>query len=429
MSSRTFEDPTTQPSGGLTRRRLLAGAGVGGAALVLGQGLRLSSSEAAVLTAVPGGYNEDWALLSDPLRNTPRVPASPTFAQRVRKAWDGYATYARTGVDWTTVRTTPIDRATSWASYDPMNAAFAAAGCDTGRGNFNRSGIRLLPVVSGCPPEFAESTQSGGPGWAYPRDEYLADFGHFVAETVKHFHQTHGNVTAVEIWNEPNLETFGAVPAGKLAGMINATRDAIVDYKARGQIPQDFTIVSGGLSLTARSVNGYRDGRPNLSPWETYLEDFMQRSRDHSAYHVGVHCYDLRENPQDATDVYTGVDMATAVMRAKQHMLQDQFDTFKTRTHTRQILGHRGRLLLAPTMGPSRTIASARRARQRLRDPRHLPSDDRLPPLPLPRPDIRTPNQLLLPIQRLQPRQHQQERLRQPPRQLDPRHHHQLRPL
>ncbi len=304
---------------------------------MLGQGLRLSSSEAAVLTAVPGGYNEDWVLLSDPLRNTPRVPASPTFAQRVRKAWDGYANYARTGVDWTTVRTTPVDRATSWASYDPMNAAFAAAGCENRSGNITRSGIRLLAVVSGCPPEFAETTQSGGPGWAYPRDEHLADFGHFVAETVKHFHQTHGNVTAVEIWNEPNLETFGAVPAGKLAGMINATRDAIVDYKARGQIPQDFTIISGGLSLTARSVNGYRDGRPNLSPWETYLEDFMQRSRDHSAYHVGVHCYDLRENPTDPTDVYTGVDMATAVMRAKTHMLQDQFDTFKTRTHTRQI--------------------------------------------------------------------------------------------
>jgi hypothetical protein len=335
MNSRTdanrAEMTAQNMPGGVTRRSLLAGAGIGGAALVLGQGLELGDAWAATRTAVPGGYNDGFSEFATPTPIFP--PPQISYDNVCRKLRNGTATYARQTIDWATVQPTangPFD----FSGYDHMNAGLAAAD------------IRFLPVVHGCPSWADPVIGSGGPGWGFPRDNDSA-FGRFAAETLKHFADAHGNVTAVEIWNESNTELFGAVPYRKLASLINSSRDWIVDYKNRGQLAQHMVIVSGGLSLVAEatlsntarflldgSVNG--EGRP--IPWENYLSGFMQDSREHSAYHVGIHCYDLRDTPTPAApdDVYTGVDSSTAVMRAKQHII-GQFDYAKDRTFTRNI--------------------------------------------------------------------------------------------
>ena len=274
--------------GGVTRRSLLVGAGLGGAALVLGPRLGLSDAWADVDTAVPGGYNEDWQALSVP---TPLLPPTPTYAQRVQKAWDGQATYARQTIAWSVVYRTDADvvrGATSWASWDPMNAAFAAeAGAGQARCEVaGRSGIRLLPVVHGCPPEFAEPAQSGGPGWAYP--ETSTSEPSATSSPIRSRTSSTPTETSQQsrFATEPNLfELFGAVPVRKFAAMINASRDAIVDYKtrvdARGRrfLPDDITIITGGLSLvqpadprTTRTIplGGSVNGRGNPASWETY---------------------------------------------------------------------------------------------------------------------------------------------------------------
>ena len=88
-----------------------------------------------------------------------------------------------------------------------------------------------------------------------------------------------------EIWNEPNLSEFGAVPADVFAALIRASCDAIDYYDSIGVFRfGSKRVVSGGLAVR---------GDLSTGDWRDYQRDFTSLVGDRT-FDFGIHSYDFR---------------------------------------------------------------------------------------------------------------------------------------
>lgn len=146
------------------------------------------------------------------------------------------------------------------------------------------NGLRVMLSVVAAP-EWARANAL--PGSEAPPDDYntLANF--IISILQRH----PGKVSAVEVWNEANLErewnTPGGVNAGEFAQLVRVTSQAI---KA---VDPNIVIISGAPSPTGINCNGSwptcAGGRPAVVDDATYLKQFIAAGGLNGTDCVGIH--------------------------------------------------------------------------------------------------------------------------------------------
>jgi hypothetical protein len=264
--------------GGLT----VAGLGI--------NALRFSPSEAGAPYAT--GYNDDFWKYA----GTGGAKAPLPF-QQVR---DGGGEYIRQTIDWRLVQPHPFAR----LDFTPYDALRRLA---------RESGVKVLPHFINCNPQFADPDSSERV--RYPRPERYGNFGGFVAAGMDYFDEV---ADTAEIWNEPNIAKFGAVPAGVFASLIRASCDSVIYYESIGAYRSGpKRVVSGGITVSGDSLSG---------DWRAYLRKFIAPLAD-KRFDVGLHSYDFRSfsgwdagalADDIAANALANVDEATALLRPDQ---------------------------------------------------------------------------------------------------------------
>ena len=254
---------------GLTRRRFLGRAAAGVAGLTLAgatyRALNESFSQATVPYAT--GYNDDfWKYAT-----TGGPDASLPFAQV--KA--GYGQYVRQMIDWRLVQPSPSSPL-DFSHYEPL------------REHAKEAGLKVLPHFVNCCPEFRDPASTGGERCDraadqgcidYPSPENYERYGAFVAAGMDYFDEV---ADTAEIWNEPNIDDFGALPAEVFAALVRASCDWLAHYEDLGKVygRGGKRVVAGGL---AGSDPAYLD----------YLQEYLAAIPDRT-FDVGLHSYDFR---------------------------------------------------------------------------------------------------------------------------------------
>lgn len=275
----------------LTRRSLLKRAGAG-AALLAGTGFLL---ERTLSEDRPRGYltgfNDDFLAYS----------ATGFAGQTMQKVRRSNGTALRFGVNWGQVQ------AAGPRNFDftPYNRLYGLA---------LHHGLQLLPTVFGCPDwagpvMHARRRTDAGP--AFPDESFRTcspehdhRFGHFVAATMRHFDtfSMHGRPTviqAAEIFNEPNLWTFGEVPADRVRELANAAAEAVAADQAAGAFSVPMSVISGGLGPVSALQVRNRLGLPPRISWQQYLRELLDGP---VRFDVGIHSYESGKPPGEVLD-------------------------------------------------------------------------------------------------------------------------------
>ena len=151
-------------------------------------------------------------------------------------------------IDWQVVQPTRTSRL-DFSHYDRL------------RSYIKSNGLKVLPHFINCCPDFSspDSTRDV----RYPSPANYQNFGGFVAAGMDYFDEV---ADTAEIWNEPNLGEFGAVPADVFAALIRASCDAIDYYDSIGVFRfGSKRVVSGGLAVR---------GDLSTGDWRDYQRDF-----------------------------------------------------------------------------------------------------------------------------------------------------------
>ncbi len=284
----------------LTRRTLLKRAGIG-AGLLLGAGFAYEriTRDGAGSEYLPG-FNDDFLTYS----------TSPFAGATMRKVRQCRGEAMRFGVDWSAVQAKGPDQF-DWSAYQPLHELAL------------RHDLQLLPTIFGCP-EWAGPVRTA-PRWPgndpeFPADSYRTcsldhdgEFGAFADATLRHFdsfarYAGHPTVIqAVEIFNEPNVWTFGAVPAARVRELATAAGEAVSESQASGAYSTPMRVVSGGLAPVVALEPGNRLGLPPRNSWQEYLHELT--ADDPGPFDIGIHSYEsakppagILETPEDNPD-------------------------------------------------------------------------------------------------------------------------------
>ncbi|HEU4738876.1 MAG TPA: twin-arginine translocation signal domain-containing protein [Solirubrobacterales bacterium] len=293
-----MSDPR-QSDKGLSRRRFLATAGGGAAALALGS---LKVPEANAATSPPvRGFNDGWnEVLTGWGTQFGPWAASPTENGSVR--------YVRQVIDWAEVQKQnggPFDFTRYWALRENLREWNTA--------NPQRP-LRILPRCMGCPQWAIPSGYQCPAYWNWCHEGMDGQFGAFVAETLKYFDAPgYRLVDAAEVWNEPNTPEFGAVPYSRFAGLVWNGQYWTGLYYEQGNYSRPMTVLAGGIAMrgpaekatsgAGGSMNGwsYENGNFVRIPmsWQTYMQKF-QESIQWSTFDIGIHPYYFGNSSSEA---------------------------------------------------------------------------------------------------------------------------------
>ena len=254
---------------GLTRRRFLgrAAAGVAGLALAGATFRALSNSLTEASVPYATGYNDDfWKYATADVPD----PALP-FAQV--KAGSGQ--YIRQMIDWRLVQPSPSSPL-NFSHYDRL------------RDIAKDEGLKVLPHFVNCCPEFRDPASTGGERCDRATDQGCIDYpspanyeryGAFVAAGMGYFDEV---ADTAEIWNEPNIDDFGALPPNVFASLVRASCDWLAHYEALGNVVYSRgpkRVVAGGLAGSDPDFLGY-------------LQEYLAAVPDRT-FDVGLHSYDF----------------------------------------------------------------------------------------------------------------------------------------
>lgn len=257
MGSGAHDHTPATPGDGTTRRRFIASAGAGGAALMLGRPPVGHSAEGLTeQVRYETGFNDGWQSIEE-----------VDYARAVAECT---GRYLRNGIDWSVVEAR--HGTYDWSSYASLKSKVQARG------------LRIMPTFSGCP------------AWAGPRagglevcsPEHDTDFGRFVVRGLQYFGAP--VVTHAEIWNEPNSTRFGAVPANRFASLLQQAHNWIWGYNQEQLFGRgvEMHLISGGLAMLEA------EARETAIFWKTYLRSFLEDPVLNAGFLVGVHPYFLR---------------------------------------------------------------------------------------------------------------------------------------
>lgn len=173
------------------------------------------------------------------------------------------------------------------------------------------AGVEVLPSIHGCP-EWADPVDpvSLAPGGPRPYPEYFrtcspshdGDFGRFATATLRFFDAprlTHPElvptISAVEILNEPNIVTFGEVPASRLFDLSQAAARAVQASQDAGEFSGEMSVVSGGLAPVIAVAPGNAGGFTPRPSWQEYLRELT--GSEYPRFDVGIHSYETSKPP------------------------------------------------------------------------------------------------------------------------------------
>jgi len=233
------------------------------------------------------GFNDDFLTFS----------ATGSGEQALEKVLAAGGKCVRINVDWGSVQASG-PRSYDWTAFDALHGQSLAAG------------VQILPSIHGCP-DWADPVYSGRePGEPPPYPEYFRtcspehdpDFGRFADATLRHFDApTRAGqdiptvISAVEILNEPNIVTFGEVPANRLFALSQAAAEAVSASQAAGAFSGPMTVVSGGLAPVIAVEPGNEGGFTPRPSWQDYLRELVGSGTP--GFDVGVHSYETSKPP------------------------------------------------------------------------------------------------------------------------------------
>ena len=278
----------------LTRRTLLKRAGMTGAAIglgavVLSQTVGGGDGESGENESYLPGFNDDFVSYSH--------SGFADATMRKLKARGGRA--IRFGIDWGQVQAAGRDTFDWSATNDLYSQAL-------------KYGVQMLPTLFGCP-EWADPvvTASRWPGNdpELPPDyfrtcsaDYDPDFGRFADQALRHFDafsRYRGRnrvVTGVEILNEPNVWTFGAVPAGRLRELCDAAAARVDQSQKAGAFSGPMWVISGGPAPAVALEPDNQLGYPVRPSWQEYLSELVGDGE--IGFDVGMHAYETAKPPE-----------------------------------------------------------------------------------------------------------------------------------
>lgn len=165
--------------------------------------------------------------------STPPMPTTAEFAYGFNIA-DLSKTYLMRdlGLNW-------AKGYVNWETVEPTRGRYRWGDPDNTVSAFQSQQLRVLLRIHGTP------------AWARPPDTFLtyppddmADFGRFVAELANRYR---GQVSAYEIWNEPNLNyEWGYLPPDP----VRYTQMLTAAYGAIKAVDPDALVIGGGLATT-----------------------------------------------------------------------------------------------------------------------------------------------------------------------------------
>lgn len=220
---------------------------------------------------------------------------------RVRECGAGVI---RFGINWGEVqRDGPASF--DWSLYDPLCRQAITAG------------IVVLPTLYGCPdwasPQVTAEPWSGhepelpGEHFRTCSPEHDADFGRFADRTLRHLDAAgprtgeHPVVAGIEILNEPNLWTFGAVPAYRARELTGAAAAAVAAAESAGAYSHRMRVISGGLAPAAAVQPGNPNGYPPRPAWQEYLAELA--GGPDPGFDVGFHSYETGKPPDGVLSI------------------------------------------------------------------------------------------------------------------------------
>lgn len=279
----------------LTRRKLLKRAGIYGAALGIAGMVKTADQLGARSVSEPKfpyltGFNDDFVSYSKSGFASATLDRVKSCAGRC----------IRFPVDWGDVQQ-ESRTSFNWSSYDPIFGQALAAG------------VQLLPVILGCP-EWANPVVTAARrddlDPPYPADIYRTcspsfdfAFADFVDQTLRHFDffsKQHGYPTVVsgaEILNEPNLWSFGAVPAARVFQLTSASAAKVAASQAAGAYSGKMRVISGGPAPVLGIGPDNPKGHPPRPSWQRYLGDLVKSGPVN--FDVGFHSYETSKPPDE----------------------------------------------------------------------------------------------------------------------------------
>jgi hypothetical protein len=208
---------------------------------------------------------------------SPRGNANPALHFGVNEAWGkelgelGRAgrlggDTQRTNLTWASVEGTPGEY--RWEAFDALYSRILAAGA------------RPLFIVTGAPCWATQKPGCGSSDGHYPPAPAFDDaWGDFVATAVQRYPQARG----IEVWNEPNYETF-------YAGGPNPERYAKllkIAHAAVKSVAPSMPVISGGLAAFTKNGKG-------AMRYDTFLRRVLAAGAGSSTDAIGHHAYSGR---------------------------------------------------------------------------------------------------------------------------------------
>ncbi len=148
--------------------------------------------------------------------------------------------------------------------------------------NACEKGVRVMLSIVAAPDWTHANAMPAPEGQQAPPDDYNL-YANFVGQIVDRYQ---GQVGAIEVWNESNLEREWNTPAGiSAADYVKLLQAAYTAIKGRDR---SITVISGALSPTGVNLTSAQ-GRPIVVDDATYLKQFVQAGGLAFADCVGTH--------------------------------------------------------------------------------------------------------------------------------------------
>ena len=248
----------------ISRRQFLVGAGLTLATTSALSPLLKTAAASSSITALPDGFATGISDSFEELARHGGELALNSFDSLVA----ANAASIRFPIAWDRVEVE--EGRFDWSYYETLHQALVF------------HGLKAHPVIIGCPERFgaAERKRSAN-GVYYPTgSRALNAYGAFAVETLKHFNRFGNQISAIEVWSEPNNPRGAHIPDPADFSRLLSTVALYVDCaNADGAFgdasSSGMVVLSGGLYAT-----------PSDRTWERYLAGFQEQA---FPYEVGLH--------------------------------------------------------------------------------------------------------------------------------------------